>query len=104
MARHLAPAAVLVFFFTILIAMTTELPFWAPLCVLSFNWIGAPLIGSRLERSNPSLDHQEQKLEGFAWKIFTAFAYVLLIGATALAFNSIVIDVEDNEKGGWLNP
>ena len=127
MVRFLAPAAALVFFFTILIATTTELPFWVPLGVLSFNWVGAPLIGSRLERSNPSLDHQEQKLEGFAWKIFaawmaafalvgwlvswqwdlayfTAFAYVLLIGATALAFNSIVIDVEDNQKGGWLNP
>ena len=23
---------------------------------------------------------------------------------TAFAFNSIVIDVEDNQKGGWLNP
>ena len=67
MVRFLVPAAALVFFFTILIATTTELPFWVPLGVLSFNWIGAPLIGSRLERSNPSLDHQEEKLEGFAW-------------------------------------
>ena len=45
-------------------------------------------------------------LVSWQWDLayFTAFAYVLLIGATALAFNSIVIDVEDNQKGGWLNP
>jgi len=127
MVRHLAPSAVLVTFFTILIATTTELPFWVPLCVLSFNWIGAPLIGQWLERRNPSPKHENQEFEGFGWRIFagwiavfaligwlvswkwdlsyfTAFAYVLLMGSTSLAVNSIVIDVEDNQKGGWLNP
>jgi hypothetical protein len=128
MVRYLAPAAVLVAFFTILIAATTELPFWVPLCVLTFNWIGAPLIGQRLESRNPSLDHDsQQEAEGFQWRFFvgwttvfalvgwlvswkwdlpyfTAFAYVLLMGTSSLAFNGIVIDVEDNQKGGWLNP
>jgi hypothetical protein len=127
MVRHLALSAVLVAFFTILIAATTELPFWVPLCVLSFNWIGAPLIGQRLESRNPSLDHENQETEGFGWRIFaawitvfalvgwlvswkwdltyfTGFAYVLLMATTVLALNGIVIDVEDNQKGGWLNP
>ena len=127
MARYLAPVAVLVLVFTIFIATTTEIPFWVPLCVLSFNWIGAPLVGRRLERQNPSPAREQEGPEGFAWKVFaawmtvfplvgwlvswkwdlaysTGFAYALLIGTTSLAVNSIVIDVEDNQKGGWLNP
>jgi hypothetical protein len=127
MSRHLLTTAALICFFTVLIAATTELPFWVPLCVLSFNWIGAPLIGRRLEKGNPSLSDEAREPDRFAWKIFgawmtvfalagwfvswksglpyaTAFAYALLIGTSTLALNAIIIDVEDNQKGGWLNP
>ena len=127
MARYLPTAAPRVCIFTVLITATTELPFWVPLCVLSFNWIGAPLIGRQLEKRNPTLSHESREPDRFAWKIFgawmalfalvawfvswksgllylTAFAYVVLIGTSALALNAIIIDVEDNQKGGWLNP
>ena len=87
-----------------------------------------PLIGQWIEGKNPTLrDHERQGLDAFAWKTFavwmivfgiaswlavwgwgvsysTGFAYALLFGTTALAVNSIVIDVEDNQKGGWMNP
>ena len=127
MVRYLATVAVLVVLFTVLIATTTELPFWVPLCVLSFNWIGAPLIGRQFEKRNPSPSAETHEPERFAWKVFgawmtvfalvgwfvswkggfpyfTAFAYVLLVLTTAIALNAIVIDWEDNRKGGWLNP
>ena len=126
-ARYLPTAVVLVLFFSILIAGTTQLTFWLPLGVLSFNWIGAPLIGRQFEKRNPSLSVDPHEPEPFAWKIFgrwmtvfalvgwfvswksdlpyfTAFAYVLLIGTSAIAVNAIIIDWEDNQKGGWLNP
>lgn len=41
---------------------------------------------------------------GWGVSYSTGFAYALLFGTTALAVNSIVIDVEDNQKGGWMNP
>ena len=128
MGRYLPIATLLVVLFTILIATTTHLPFWVPLGVLTFNWICAPLIGRWVEGKNPTLrDHERQGLDAFAWKTFaawmivfgiagwlavwgwgvsysTGFAYALLFGSTALAVNSIVIDVEDNQKGGWMNP
>jgi len=127
MARYLLTAVALVCFFTVLIAATTELSFWLPLGVLSFNWIGGPLIGRQLEKGNPSLPAEEHGPDHFAWRVFgawitvfalvgwfvswkselpyfTAFAYLLLIGTSALALNAIIIDVEDNQKGGWLNP
>lgn len=127
MARYLLPAVPLVALFTILVAVTTELPFWVPLCVLTFNWIGAPLIGRQFENGNPSLEAATDGPEGFAWKIFsawmtvfalvawfvswkwglpyfTAFAYVLLMTTSGLALNAIVIDWEDNRKRGGLNP
>jgi hypothetical protein len=85
MVRHLAPSAALVAFFTVLIATTTWLPFWVPLCALSFNWIGAPLIGQWLESRNPSLDHENQEFEGFGWRIFAGWMTVFALG-------------------GWLNP
>ena len=124
MGRYLPIATLLVVLFTILIATTTHLPFWVPLCVLTFNWMCAPLIGHWVEGKNPTLrGHERQGLDAFAWNAFavwmivfgivgwlavwgwgvsysTGFAYALLFGTTALAVNSIVIDVEDNQKGG----
>lgn len=127
MLRHLAPFAALVVFFTILFAMTTELPFWLPLGVLSFNWIAAPLIGHWFDTRNPHYDPATNRTEATNWKAFglfiaafafigwlvswqtglpylTAFAYVLLALTTVAAVNAIIIDWEDNQKGGWLNP
>ena len=117
----------LIAFFTILFAMTTELPFWLPLGVLSFNWIAAPLIGHWFDTRNPHYDPATGHIESTNWKMFglfiaafafigwlvswkaglpyfTAFAYVLLASTTAMALNAIIIDWEDNQKGGWLNP
>jgi hypothetical protein len=34
----------------------------------------------------------------------TAFAYALLLWSAVGAVNGIVIEVEDNAPGGWLNP
>ena len=92
MLRHLVPFAVLVAFFTVLFAMTTEFPFWLPLCVLSFNWIAAPLIGHWFDTRNPHYDPATSQIEGTNWKMFglfiAAFAFIgwLLSWQTGLPY------------------
>ena len=120
------PNLLIVFGFTTLIAVTTDIPFWVPLSVLTFNFILAGLICARLQKRNPDydkLDHARGSPSrvfsfwvgaialaswGVSWKYdlpyFTAFSYAFLLVTTSLAVNSIVIDWEDNRPGGWLHP
>jgi hypothetical protein len=67
------------FGFTALIAVTTDIPFWVPLTVLTFNFILAGLICARLQKRNPDYDKLDHAT-GSPSQVFSFW-----VGAVALA-------------------
>jgi hypothetical protein len=69
MLCHLAASVGLVLVFTPFVVAATDLPFWLPLCVLSFNWIGEPLLARRVPSLAPSPLSDTEELRRRAWVV-----------------------------------
>lgn len=124
--RYLLITAIVAVAVSAVIAATTSIPFWVACADLLFAGPITDLLGERIQRQNPQLTDRQQPFRRsgsvlIAWLAALAVVcallayfqhtsfwllycsgFLLLMFAGAL--NGLVIELENNAPGGWLNP
>ncbi len=118
-------STVTAFVLSTVVAVTSEIPFLLPFGVFIFCGPITALACEAILSCNP--DYLEMKEGGRSWigliaflvvsvigsavvsrfsglGFWESFAYTSMIVAVAQAVNGIIIEIEDNSPGGWLNP